>query len=75
MFSIVILCALSFESIRLYVRLIFFMFFGEKFLISLKKNPILGDLTALYFHWLTFVVSLGFLLMILILKWVTLEQF
>ena len=29
MFSIVILCALSFESIWLYVRLIFFMFWGK----------------------------------------------
>ena len=47
MFSIVIWCALSFESIWLYVRLIFFMFWG-KITYFIKKNPILGDLTALY---------------------------
>ena len=53
MFSIVILCALSFESIWLYVRLIFFMFLGEM-TYFIKKNPILGDLTALYIQWLTY---------------------
>ena len=38
MFSIVILCALSFESIWLYVRLILFYDFGENEFISLKKS-------------------------------------
>ena len=41
MFSILILiCALSFQSIWLYVRLIFFYILVEKFLISLKKSHI-----------------------------------
>ena len=53
MFSIVIWRALSFESIWLYVRLIFFMFFG-KITYLIKQNPILGDLTALYIQWLTY---------------------
>ena len=51
MFSIVILCALSFESIWLYVRLIFFLFWG-KITYFIKKNPILGDLTAFYIQML-----------------------
>ena len=53
MFYIVIWCALSFESIWLYVRLIFFMFLGE-ITYFINKNPILGDLTALYIQWLTY---------------------
>ena len=53
MFPIVILCALSIESIWLYVMLIFFMFWG-KMAYFIKKNPILGDLTALYIQWLTY---------------------
>ena len=53
MFSKVIWCALSFENIWLYVRLIFFYVFGENYLFH-KKNQILGDLTALYIQWLTY---------------------
>ena len=46
-----------------------FLCFGGKLRISFLKNPILGDLTALYIQWLTYKCCFfffGFLLMLLI---------